>query len=333
MTYCRTLRNKIIKLIWTLGLSPRQICDRNPDLAPSLSQTKRIIKRWVETGSVKTPCGGKRRRLGIIPQAQLNALILHLTTTAPWLYLDEMRDWLVARFGLGATYKLNCVRANLIRKGITHMTLTRVSLRMCPFERATFFNKISDLPAHYFVLLDETRKDPRTLHRTHGWGYKGQRASVRRYFHRKCSGYSALGVMTIDGMVASSIRDARGVCSSMFCTDLVKVVLPLLQAFPGKNSVVVLDNAAIHHDPNVRYIIESTGARVVYLHAYGYVDMPIEKAFSKVKSVCERERAMTRVSPRMALEFAMRSVTAEDAVGYFRSCGWPVEEIIPGIYS
>lgn len=99
--------------------------------------------------------------------------------------------------------------------------------------------------------------------------------------------------------------------------------------------MVVLDNAAVHWAPGFKTMIESKGARVLYLPAYSYDKMPIEKAFSKTKALLERlhrtDRDYVYAWPERALRNALMAVTADDARGYFRSCGWPTpEEILPG---
>ena len=58
-----------------------------------------------------------------------------------------------------------------------------------------------------------------------------------------------------------------------------------LLPFNGTNSrsVVVLDNASIHHVTEVESLIEETGAIVIYLPPYSPDLNPIEECFSKVK--------------------------------------------------
>jgi hypothetical protein len=111
-----------------------------------------------------------------------------------------------------------------------------------------------------------------------------------------------------------------------------------LQAFPAPRSVLVLDNAAVHWAPELVDLVEARGARVVYLPAYSYDKMPIEKAFSKAKAQLQRrggashpDRAFVHEWPEQALKNALLSATASDARGYFASCGWPAPtELFPG---
>merc|ERR1711998_599674 len=142
----------------------------------------------------------------------------------------------------------------------------------------------------------------------------------------------ALGILTIDGMIDCAITNAKGVTGDAFLLSIYNHLIPHLNPFPGPRSVVLLDNARIHHVEGVVDMIESTGARVVYLPAYSFDLNPIEKAFSKVKAWLCRNRDISRRSPRIALRHAMLQINADDAAGYFRSCGVQVEEILPGLY-
>ena len=41
-----------------------------------------------------------------------------------------------------------------------------------------------------------------------------------------------------------------------------------MNPYPGKNSVIILDNAKIHHDENLIEILEELGCHVVFLPPY-----------------------------------------------------------------
>ena len=80
-----------------------------------------------------------------------------------------------------------------------------------------------------------------------------------------------------------------------------------------------------------RQLIESTGAILVMLPAYSYDLNPIEHASSKVKARLIRNRTLARRHPRLALYKAMMSVNTDDAVVYFRHCGYEVLELPQGL--
>ena len=92
-------------------------------------------------------------------------------------------------------------------------------------------------------------------------------------------------------------------------------------------SVVVLDNASIHHDDEIVDLIESTGARVLFTAPYSPELNPIEYMFGKYKKMLQRfvydhDMATSHL-------MALHSITPRDARAYFRHCGVPGCENFP----
>uniref|UniRef100_A0A1X7UEI5 Tc1-like transposase DDE domain-containing protein n=1 Tax=Amphimedon queenslandica TaxID=400682 RepID=A0A1X7UEI5_AMPQE len=71
-------------------------------------------------------------------------------------------------------------------------------------------------------------------------------------------------------------------------------LLPILQPFDGvkAHSIVIIDNASIHHVDEVIDKIESTGAIVKFLPPYSPDLNPIEEAFSKVKANLKKNKSL-----------------------------------------
>lgn len=322
MTYPLRIRRALVAAHWN-GWSAGRIAWAT---FPRISKTAvvRMIRRFKTHGDFSTPCGGKRRQPGKIPLGQVQWLVKLLETEECTLYLDEMADRLEVKFG--TRWRENLICATLLREGITRKKLTIDSTRRSEFDRALFRDNMGHYEPCQLVFIDETRKDPRTMRRCYGRARRGARARARYAFTRRGSGWSALGVMTIDGMIDCGLTKAKGVNAATFIDQLYLHVLPHLQPYPAPRSVVVLDNAVVHWSPAVRALIEGRGARILYLPAYSYDMMPIEHAFSKAKAHMEwlhgARREYVEACPQFALEEALMSVTAKDAIGYCRNCGW-----------
>ena len=95
--------------------------------------------------------------------------------------------------------------------------------------------------------------------------------------------------MTIDGFVSVQCS-MQSVNEDIFCKYLEIHLLPQLLPYDGINarSVVLLDNATIHHTQRAIELIQSVGAIVHFLPPYSPDLNPIEELFSKVKS-CLKE--------------------------------------------
>ena len=92
---------------------------------------------------------------------------------------------------------------------------------------------------------------------------------------------SVIGIMTINGILDFHVVHGTSDGDSF----LENYLLPCLMPFNGTNpnSIVILDNCAIHHIEPVTNLINSVGAMIHYLPPYSPDYNPIEWCFSKVK--------------------------------------------------
>lgn len=106
--------------------------------------------------------------------------------------------------------------------------------------------------------------------------------------------------------------------SSFLQDDLV----PMLQPFDGMNlnSIVVMDNAATHHVPRVRDIIEGAGALLIYLPPCSPDYNPLEELFSKVKGHIRRNDVVFQATdnPEAFIVESFHRVTSQDCNNYFQ---------------
>jgi hypothetical protein len=113
-------------------------------------------------------------------------------------------------------------------------------------------------------------------------------------------------------------------------TVLCALQVPILGNYANRepNSVVVLDNASIHHDQRIIDLIEGAGAKCLYLSPYSPDYNPIELVFGWVKAHMKRHFHAHPVGIHHvgALMSAFMSVDEGTMRQYFRHCGVGVEE-------
>lgn len=106
--------------------------------------------------------------------------------------------------------------------------------------------------------------------------------------------------------------------TEVFQTYVREVLCPTLR--PG--DLVVMDNLAPHKNESTLRLIEQMGAKACFLPAYSPDLNPIEKMWSKVKQFLRSAEARTEEQLQAAIAAALATVTAQDALNWFASCGY-----------
>ena len=106
--------------------------------------------------------------------------------------------------------------------------------------------------------------------------------------------------------------------TEVFQAYVKHILLPTLKL----GDIVVLDNLSAHKNQETRDLIESAGAELWFLPPYSPDLNPIEKMWSKIKSVLRTLKTRTEKALINAIAKALEAVTASDAKGWFESCGY-----------
>src|ERR1700722_813684 len=93
-----------------------------------------------------------------------------------------------------------------------------------------------------------------------------------------------------------------------------------MNPFPGKNSILIMDNAKIHHDEEMVNLIERIGCKILFLPPYSPDYNPIKLAFSTIKTWIKGNRDFmeTYSDRKYSLMVAYSQITPELAKSYFK---------------
>ena len=129
---------------------------------------------------------------------------------------------------------------------------------------------------------------------------------------------SAIPVFTTRG-IEDLYLTSGSVNGDIFEDFICQCILPILLPYNGHNprSVVLIDNASIHHLDRVQEIITGCGARLCFLPSYSPDLMPLEEVFSKVKYMLKANDSLFHVTtdPELLIKLAFSSVTQQDCIG------------------
>ncbi len=122
-----------------------------------------------------------------------------------------------------------------------------------------------------------------------------------------------LGAMSTQGMVAAmTIEEPTD--SDIFLAYLDRCLCPRLR--PATWSW--MDNLSAHKTAGVQERIEAAGARLLYLPPYSPDLNPIEKAWSKLKTLLRATKARTREALEQAITELLPQITPDNAAAWFR---------------
>jgi transposase len=131
-----------------------------------------------------------------------------------------------------------------------------------------------------------------------------------------------LGALTLKGVKAFMTIESP-TDGDVFLTYLEQVLGPQLQ--PGE--IVILDNLSAHKVAGVRQIIEAHGAQLLYLPPYSPDFNPIEQAWSKIKQLLRTAKSRSLESLEAAITDALAAISSENAIAWFRHCGYGVHQL------
>ena len=118
--------------------------------------------------------------------------------------------------------------------------------------------------------------------RTYGRALKGQRARGSKP-QKRGKNVSLLTALSFNKVIASSniYGAVNGVTFEAF---IANKLVPNLWS----GACVVMDNAKIHLGEEIRVLIESVGAKLIYLSPYSPEFNPIENFWSKIKAALKK---------------------------------------------
>jgi transposase len=168
-----------------------------------------------------------------------------------------------------------------------------------------------------YLFLDECGVTTDLLRR-----YGRSPRGTRLQDHTPCSHWQTHTVVVglrLDGLTAPAVFDGP-IDTPTFRAYVEQVLVPTLR--PG--DVVVLDNLAVHKQPEIRTAIEAAGAHLRFLPPYSPDFNPIEQAFAKLKALLRaaRPRSFDHVCELIAA--ALGLFTPAECANYVRHSGYRV---------
>ena len=181
-------------------------------------------------------------------------------------------------------------------------------------KRKSWQNNIAEYDVNHLVFLDESGVNT-NMSRIYGRAMGGNRTEDKIPLTKPQS-TTILSSVRLNGETAYTIYQG-GTTKEKFIAYLKDVLIPTLH----EGDVVIMDNMRTHCSNEVKKVFNDANVSFLYLPPYSPDFNPIEKMWSKVKSVLRmlKERDASLLSSAIAKAF--EKIYPSDCIGWFDSCG------------
>lgn len=183
--------------------------------------------------------------------------------------------------------------------------------------RRAWRREVADVDARRLVFVDESGANT-AMTRTRGRAARGERVAGA-VPHGHWQTLTMLGALRLEGLAAAATVPSP-TDSDVFRAFVAASLVPALRG----GDVVVWDNLTPHRAAGVADAVRAAGAELMPLPPYSPDFSPIEPCWSKVKEWLRAAGARTPEALGEAAGSAFAAVTADDARGWFESCGYVV---------
>jgi transposase len=182
-------------------------------------------------------------------------------------------------------------------------------------KRAAWREQTRGIDPARFVWIDETGSHL-GMTRRHSRAPRGQRAYGTAPGSRG-KNRTLITSLTLAGFGPGLLLD-EAITYDSFDAYIIHRLAPTLKP----DQIVVADNLTVHYSERARAAIEARGAQLWHLPPYSPDLTPIEEAFSKVKTFLRTAESRTLEAHSTAIWAALRTITPQDAAGWFAHAGY-----------
>jgi transposase len=159
----------------------------------------------------------------------------------------------------------------------------------------------------------------------------GITTALTRLYGRAIGGERAVGtasknyarqINVLSAINADGVAVSMAVEGSVNAAVMIVFVRDVLRSVLKTGDVIILDNFSVHKTRAVQAEFAAAGVEVYYLPPYSPDLNPIEHCWSKVKTYLRGVQARTHEKLYSEIGIALGKVTASDAKGWIKHCGY-----------
>jgi transposase len=291
------------------------------DIAKAYGKSKSTICNWVKdfrkNGEVQRKKGPRKI------YKEHRQWLVDYVHRFPLAYLSEIHQaFVTAYFPIG----ISTIFGVLTDAGITKKVLEKRAIEIQENELIRFtleVNDLSPLPSQ-LLFLDEMSCDNRSMLRKRGWFHRRSKPIVHLSY-RRTDRISILSFLGCDGLVETVMADGTFTRQLFFNSIRALIRKGVVQPYPGRYSVWIMDSAAIHMDSIIIDYLFSMNIYVFFLPPYCPFYNPIEIFFGLVKQYCKKYYLGKRGTEKHLLSTILLSLCNRNMRNIFVHCGYNVD--------
>ena len=304
-----------------VGVRPIDIAKRLQVSPAFVSRLRSNISLFGDVSPPPLSVQGRPRKI----HSEAEEGILDFLDEYPTARADEVCDFLSDEFNIEVSTWT--ARRVLKRLCLSHKKVEHVRTEQDAALQSAYLGRMTQYSVDQIVCLDESAANERTKDRKYGWSPKGKPCRVRTP-GRRSKRWSILPALGINGFLHFEVY--HGSYNTDRFNDFVERLLEKMNPFPLPRSVLVLDNARIHHSDELQAMCAAKGVRIEYLPPYSPHLNPIELSFNELKAWMKKERETAYefgVWYEGFITLGMKQICPpEMARSYFRHCMWSVDD-------
>lgn len=308
------LRKRVLAAYLDGQGSMRQIAER---FMVSLTFVFSLIKNFRQNGHISPKQHGGGRTPAVNEEGR--GFLREIIDRHPDLTLRELCEYYEKNFG-------KKISKSAMDRTLKKMKITRKKKVLCDPEKNTdrvrqltkeYHEKIESEDIGKLIFIDETGTT-KNMTLPYGRAPEGKRAvGVRPVSQGRR--VSVIGALSPNGLEDCMTFEGT-LNGEIFLYYLNNFLCPALK----EGQVVITDNAKAHKVGGVKELIESKGAKLIYLPPYSPELSPIELCWSKIKQFLKKAEARTEESLNGAISEVLNTITKNDAKGWFGHCGYVI---------
>lgn len=278
--------------------------------------TRKTLRSWLKAdaeGREQIPSAERGHRPSILKE-QDYAEILRRLKENPFITCKDMIE------ALKLSCSLETMRRAYHKLGFTHKKRTRYASQRLKEEnvakRDNFLEMKKDFDPEQLVFIDEA--SVKTNHSPlYGWAMPNERSVG--YAPGSWKALTIIGALRLtDKWAPMAMFSEHNVTRETYKEFMHEALLPTLK----RGDIVIMDNASIHKNSFDSKKFKRRKIQIIYLPPYCPDLNPIEKLWSKMKSILRKIGARTIETLEKAINEALWQITPSDRLGWFKGCGY-----------